>query len=176
MTQRSLDELRATDSLYRPTSFWGPGLDALLADMDKRGLETFKSWPSSGWWFYSPATASASPTPSSTRCWRPSIRSCRVLATSWDPVLARCHPRGSTGLRCPPARLEPAELADLNGLGESTVGALFQYYKFTRAEHGWTRPYLNYGSCMVALSQHVDAPPQRFLEIGGGFGVPRSSS
>ena len=171
LTQRSLDELRATDSLYRPTSFWGPGLDALLADMDQRGLETFKSWPSSGWWFYP----------------RYGVGFTYAII---DKVLATVHPllpgASDSWIRSSLAATHEARRdfdalrlawnqqnwpCDLDGHGESTVGAPFQYYKFTSAEHGWTRPYLNYGLCMAALSQHVDAPPKRFLEIGGGFGV-----
>lgn len=171
MTQRSLDELRDTDALYRPTSFWGPGLDALLADMETRGLESFKSWPTAAWWFYprygvgftyavidKVLATVQSALPDAQPGW---IRS--ALAATHE---AR---RDFDALRL--AWNQSSWPCDLNGLGESKVGTPFQYYRFTNAEHGWTRPYLNYGLCMAALSMHVDAPPKRFLEIGGGFGV-----
>jgi putative sugar O-methyltransferase len=171
MTKRSLEELRDTDSLYRPTSFWGPGLDALLADMETLGLETFKSWPTAGWWFYprygvgftyavvdevlatvKPALPDAQPgwIRSALVATHEARRDFDALRLAWNQANWPC---------------------DLNGLGESKVGVPFQYYRFTNAQHGWTRPYLNYALCMAALSMHVDAPPKRFLEIGGGFGV-----
>ena len=172
MTQRSLEELRETDTLYRPTNFWGPGLDALLADMETRGLESFKSWPTAGWWFYPrygvgftyavidaviatampslPSTAKPSWIRSALAATHEARRDFDTLRLAWNQQNWPC---------------------DLVGLGESKVGKPFQYYRFTNAEHGWTRPYLNYALCMAALSMHVDAPPKRFLEIGGGFGV-----
>ena len=39
LTNRSLEELKTCDPLFRPTSFWGPGLDQLLGDLDQRGLD-----------------------------------------------------------------------------------------------------------------------------------------
>ena len=171
LTRRSLDELRDTDTLYRPTSFWGPGLDALLADMDARGLETFKSWPTAAWWFYPrygvgftyalidkvleavrPALPDADPgwVRSALAATHVARRDFDALRLAWNQQNWPC---------------------DLNGLGESKIGMPFQYYRFTNADHGWTRPYLNYTLCMAALSRHVDAPPKRFLEIGGGFGA-----
>ena len=179
MTQRSLDELRGTPNLYRPTSFWGPGLDALLADMDARGLETFKSWPTAAWWFYPrygvgftnalidkvldtvipllPGTADPLQRDASTNWIRSALAATHEARRDFDAVRLAWN--------------QEAWPCDLDGLGESKVGTPFQYYRFTNAEHGWTRPYLNYALCMAALSKHVDAPPQRFLEIGGGFGV-----
>lgn len=52
LTRRSLDELRTTDETYRPTNFWGPGVDRLLSEMETIGLAKFKSWPSAPIWFY----------------------------------------------------------------------------------------------------------------------------
>ena len=171
MTRRSLDELRDTDSLYRPTSFWRPGLDALLADMDQRGLESFKSWPTAAWWFYPRygvgftyavidkvmATVRAS-LPDAQAGWiRSALVATHEARRDFDALRLAWN---QTNWPC-----------DLNGYGESTVGTPFQYYRFTNAQHGWTRPYLNYALCMAALSMHVPAPPKRFLEIGGGFGV-----
>ena len=61
---------------------------------------------------------------------------------------------------------------DIEGLGESAVGKPPQRFRLMgRGGAGWTRAYLNYLLCLAALSRHVDAPPRRFLEIGGGYGV-----
>jgi putative sugar O-methyltransferase len=35
----------------------------------------------------------------------------------------------------------------------------------------WGRAYLNYLLVLAGLSRHVERPPRRFLELGGGFGV-----
>ena len=171
LTQRSLDELAAAESLYRPTSFWGPGLEALLADLRGRGLETFKSWPTASWWFYprygvgytnavmDKVVAFAQPLLA------------EVTAPQWTRSALTATPevrRDFDALRL--AWDQRSWPCDLEGLGESTVGKPWQYYRLTGAAHGWTRPYLNYALCMAALSRHVEAPPRRFLEIGGGFG------
>ena len=171
LTERTLEEVKGVDEIYRPTSFWGPALDQLLADMATHGLENFKSWPTSKVWFYpryghgfSYATIDATyerakeVNPSTDKSWlsgllsggREAGRDFDVVRLAWDQ------------------RRWPF---DLTGYGESRLGTPAQYYKLTGAEHGWTRPYLNYLLCLTALSRHVDAVPKAFLEIGGGYGV-----
>src|SRR4029453_17149547 len=51
LTERTLEEVKGVDEIYRPTSFWEPALDQLLTDMAECGLENFKSWPTSKVWF-----------------------------------------------------------------------------------------------------------------------------
>jgi putative sugar O-methyltransferase len=171
LTERTLGEIKGVDEIYRPTSFWEPALDQLLADMAECGLENFKSWPTSKVWFcprygcgFSYATIDATykraqeVNPSTDKSWlsgfltggREAGRDFDVVRLAWDQQ------------RWP---------FDLTGYGESRLGTPPQYYKLTGAEHGWTRPYLNYLLCLTALSRHVDAVPKAFLEIGGGYGV-----
>src|SRR5215475_4808501 len=52
LTERTLDEIKTVDEIYRPTSFWEPARDQLLADLDRRGLENFKSWVTAMTWFF----------------------------------------------------------------------------------------------------------------------------
>ena len=61
ITARSLAEIDAADPLYRPTNFWQPGLQQLLADMDQIGLPRFKSWPTAAYWFYPTYGANLTP-------------------------------------------------------------------------------------------------------------------
>jgi len=172
LTDRTLKEIETVDQLYRPTSFWGPGLDALLRDLHGRGLDTFKGWPSARWWFYPrygvgftnaiiadtwksvhkrlPSDIDPNWITAALNATHEARRDFDVLRFAWDQDRWPC---------------------DLDGFGESDIGRPFQYYRFTGGPHGWTRPYLNYSLCMAALSKHVDAPPRRFLEIGGGYGV-----
>jgi putative sugar O-methyltransferase len=171
LTDRTLDELKVCDPLFRPTSFWGPGLTQLLGDMEARGLETFKSWPTAGYWFYprygvgytnatiDAAIALASgPLPGANPNWiRGALNASHEARRDFDVArMAWDQSRWPT---------------DLDGHGEGLAGRPFQYFRFTGGPHGWTRPYLNYMLCMAALSRHADGPPRRVLEIGGGHGV-----
>jgi hypothetical protein len=52
LTRRALDGLESCDPIYRPTSFWGPGVTRLLDDMSRIGIEAFKTWPTAFFWFY----------------------------------------------------------------------------------------------------------------------------
>lgn len=172
LTRRSLDELRATDETYRPTNFWGPGVDRLLSEMETIGLEKFKSWPSAPIWFYpmygdgwteatlAKALQSAKQVNpranqgyfyNSLNGWFEARRDFDVAMMAWDQ-----H-------RWP---------FDIGGHGESKVGSPWQAFGGVpggSAQFG--RAYANYLLLLAALSRHVDRPPTSFLEIGGGFGV-----
>jgi putative sugar O-methyltransferase len=171
LTERTLEEVKRVDEIYRPTSFWEPALDQLLADMAQYGLENFKSWSTAKVWFcprygrgFSNATINATyqrakeVNPSTDKTWLSGFltggfeaaRDLDVVRLAWDQQ------------RWP---------FDVTAYGESRLGTPPQYYRVTGAEHGWTRPYLNYLLCLTALSKHVDAAPKAFLEIGGGYGV-----
>ncbi|YAL82156.1 putative sugar O-methyltransferase [Dermacoccaceae bacterium W4C1] len=171
LTERTLKELESADALYRPTNFWGPGVEALLADMATRGLDSFKSWPTASTWFYplygdrwTNATMDAAfekaqeikPGSNKTLFLQglngslSALRDFDVAAVGWDQ------------------RRWPF---DLTGYGESTVGKPWQRFGHGTGEARFGRAYANYLLCLSALSRHVEAPPRSFLEIGGGFGV-----
>jgi putative sugar O-methyltransferase len=171
ITRRSLDEIDGVDPLYRPTNFWQPGLRQLLADMDERGLATFKSWPSAAYWFY-PTYGGGVRSDAATAAIE------RALEV--QPDIQRAHLREAfSGASDARRDLEVARLIwdqrrwpfRVMARGESTVGDPPQRYRLERDQRGWTKPYLNYLLCLAALSRHVDRPPRSFLEIGGGFGV-----
>lgn len=172
LTERLLEELQQCDPIYRPTTFWGPGVETLLDDLRVHGPETFKSWPSANTWFYptygpvfAPGMVSAlfnaafRLQPAVRRAWlstsllggHQARRDFDVVRLAWDQE------------RWP---------FDLTGIAESETGIPPQSYRFGPDAAGvWTRPYLNYLLCLAAVSRHVDAPPRRFLELGGGYGV-----
>jgi putative sugar O-methyltransferase len=171
LTERTLAELKICDERFRPTSFWGPGLTQLLNDLNQQGLSSFKSWASSGYWFYprygvgfTNATIDATlqrvaeVRPNANQNWvRAALNATHEARRDFDVArVAWDQERWPT---------------DLDGFGESMTGKPIQYYRFTGGPHGWTRPYLNYTLCLAALSRHVETPPKRFLEIGGGYGV-----
>lgn len=52
LTERTLRELEGQSAQFRPTNFWGPGLEQLLDDLEHHGLENFKRWRTASFWFY----------------------------------------------------------------------------------------------------------------------------
>jgi putative sugar O-methyltransferase len=171
MTKQLLEDVRECDPRYRPTNFWTPGLREILADLETRGLETFKSWPTAGFWFY----------PSYGRPLAPgTVDKTFKHAAKANPALEKLTwLRSLNGVHEATRDFDAARLTwdqdrwpvDLAGLGESAVGRPPRHYALTDTDVRWGKPYLNYLLCLAALSRHVDAPPRHFLEIGGGFGV-----
>lgn len=171
MTKQLLEGVRDCDPTYRPTNFWTPGLRDILADLDARGLDVFKSWPTAGFWFY----------PSYGRPLAPGVVDKTFKrAAKAHPALTRLSwLRSLNGFHEAMRDFDAARLAwdqsrwpfDLEGFGESAVGQPVRHYALTESEPRWGKPYLNYLLCLAALSRHVDEPPRNFLEIGGGFGV-----
>lgn len=170
LTDRSLRELDGCDAVYRPTNFWGPGVDRLLADLRDRGLASFKSWPEALFWFYP--------------VYGPGLlgrdrRRLLAAAEAIDPLLPKRLRALLDGVSDAVRDFDAARLAwdqtrwpaDLEGHGESRVGSPRRLFKLTESDVRWGRPYLNYLLCLAALSRHVDTPPRSFLELGGGFGV-----
>jgi putative sugar O-methyltransferase len=172
ITRRTLRELETCDPLYRPTNFWGPGVRALLGELEERGLDGFKSWPSADSWFYpfygegltedtidQAFERARAVAPKLTRRWFGSAlngtqqarRDFDAARLAWDQTRWPC---------------------DLESWGESDLGQPNQRFRLTGSKAAaWTRPYLNYLLCLAALSRYVDQPPTSFLEIGGGYGV-----
>jgi putative sugar O-methyltransferase len=172
LTERTLAELKTCKPVYRPTNFWSPGLVQLLRDMETAGLENFKTWPNAHTWFYSrygngfgnasiAATykAAAKANPWANQPWVTSALNGSLEARRDYDVAGVCwnHERWPV---------------DLRSFGESPVGTPPQAYQLSGIGGvRFGRPYLNYLILLAALSNHVDAPPKSFLEVGGGFGV-----
>ncbi len=171
ITRRTLREVETCDPLYRPTNFWRPGVRALLGDLEERGLDGFKSWPSADTWFY-PVYGQ--------RLTEEAIDGAFERARSVTPELARpWFVSALTGAQQARRDFDAARLAwdqtrwpfDVESWGESDFGRPSQRFRLTGSKAAWTRPYLNYLLCLAALSRYVDEPPTSFLEIGGGYGV-----
>lgn len=172
LTRRTLEEVERCEPIYRPTTFWGPGIRSIVDDLAGRGLGTFKSWPSAGTWFYPTYGTGFS---------RAAINAAFEAARRINYRVSRRWFRSAVGGRHHAERdFDAARLAwdqqrwpfDLERLGESEAGAPPQLLRLSpETSAAWTRPYLNYLLCLAGLSRHVDATPKRFLELGGGFGV-----
>ncbi|TWP35069.1 putative sugar O-methyltransferase [Leekyejoonella antrihumi] len=172
LTDRSLAGIKSADPVYRPTNFWGPGLEQLLADMSTHGLEKFKSWPSARVWFY-PTYGSGF----SEAMIKELTEHSRTINSRTNPGFIFSALSGGYEAR---RDFDAACLAwnqdrwpmDLFGYGESEIGQRPQ--GFSVLEPGplkYGRAYANYLLCLAALSNHVDKPQTSFLEIGGGYGV-----
>jgi putative sugar O-methyltransferase len=172
MTKQLLEGVRDCDPIYRPTNFWTPGLRDILADLEERGLDGFKSWPTAGFWFYPGYGRPLAPG---------TVDKTFKRAVKANPALTRLWwLRSLNGFREAVRDFDAARLAwdqsrwpfELDGFGESAVGRPVRHYALTEQDDvRWGKPYLNYLLCLAALSRHVDSPPRHFLEIGGGFGV-----
>jgi len=172
---RMLDELLVDldrcEPAYRPTNFWGPGVERLLAEARERGLEGFKSWPAARHWFYPRYGAGFNPQRLD-MMWRacqqgyPQMGRDRLTAMldGTQEVVRDLH---AVQLAWDQERW-PFEIL---GHGESLIGQPPQPYRLTPQGEVWTKPYVNYLLCLAALSRHVHTPPRSFLELGGGFGV-----
>ena len=172
LTKQLLEGVRECDPIYRPTNFWTPGLRDILADLEQRGLEGFKSWPTAGFWFYPSYHSELSPK---------TFEKVFKLVRKENPDLDKVSwIRTTNGFHEALRDFDAARLTwdqsrwpfDLDGFGESAVGRPPRHYGLTYEDSvRWGKPYLNYLLCLSALSRHVDEPPRSFLEIGGGFGV-----
>lgn len=172
LTGRALAELAEAPEIYRPTSFWGPGLDQLLKDMREGGLANFKRWPTAPFWFL------------------PRYGSVFTQAKLGD-VMAKIHevhPNAKQhfvkpalfGVHHAMRDIDAARLAwnqsswptDLVEHGESSIGKANQAFALVPENPSvkFGKAYLNYMLVMTALSRHIDSPPTSVLEIGGGAG------
>jgi putative sugar O-methyltransferase len=172
LTSRTLAGIETCDAIYRPTNFWGPGVERLLNDLKATGLASFKSWPSAASWFYpSYGSGFTNATIESTFEYASTVN--KSVRKPW---FTNALNGSYQALR----DFDAARLAwdqsrwpfDLEGFGESHIGQPRQLYWLTESKRaGLTKPYLNYLLCLAALSRYLDAPPRSFLEIGGGYGT-----
>lgn len=165
-------QLETCAPIYRPTSFWTPGLRQLSAELRAHGLESFKSWPGASTWFYPIygngfSDADISAMLEHARAVNPQTREAWLSAALDGSLEAR---RDFDAVRL--AWDQDRWPFDIQGQGESHIGGPPQRYLITGSDKaGLTKPYLNYLLCLAALSRHVEAEPTSFLEIGGGFGT-----
>jgi putative sugar O-methyltransferase len=170
--RRTMHEVAGCEPIYRPTTFWSSGVQALADDMERLGLERFKSWPSAGWWFYPRYGNGLS---------KPALDAALAAVERVQPGLSASSLRTAlTGTHQARRDFDAVRLTwdhsrwpfDLEGLGESLAGSPPEAIRFEKSSTvSLTRPYLNYLLILAGLSRHVEAPPRRFLELGGGFGV-----
>ena len=178
IVRQCLQDLRDADPRYKPTNFWGPGVDQLLRDLDERGMDRFKDWPTAAFWFY-PSYGSGFNNAEMAALHETVAdrRSAQKRATPNQPWFTMSLSGTREAMRDHDVACAAWDQDnwpfDLTSFGESRVGRPRQAYPLIPEDRAVTfgRGYLNYLLCLAALSRHVPSPPTSFLEIGGGFGV-----
>ena len=172
LTERTLAGLGTCDTIYRPTNYWSPVIRPLLDDMRTIGLERFKSWPTARFLFY----------PTYGNWFTPGmIETTFEYASRINPSLEYSwFARALSGAIQARRDFDAVRLMwdqdrwpmDLDGLGESVIGGPPQMFRWWGRPGPAGRGRTSTTFCASsALSRHVDVPPTRFLEIGGGFSV-----
>jgi putative sugar O-methyltransferase len=172
LTSRTLAGIESCDAVYRPTTFWTPGVRSLLDDMAAIGLASFKSWPSAATWFY-PAYGSGLTNAMIESLFEQALVLNESVHKPWFTNALNGSYQAKRDFDAARLMWDQSRWPfDIEGLGESDSGQPKQMYWLTGSKRsGLTRPYLNYLLCLAALSRYVDTPPGSFLEIGGGYGV-----
>jgi putative sugar O-methyltransferase len=173
LTERTLAGLESCDEVYRPTSFWTPGVQRLMRDMEVLGLERFKSWPEAFFWFY-PVYGKRLPALVLRRMIRIAEANGIDGTARWVRPLLQSVPEARRDYDVARVAWDQNNWPmDLESYGESEVGRPTQMFQLAdgRDVPGLTKPYLNYLLCLAGLSRHVSEPPRSFLELGGGYGT-----
>jgi putative sugar O-methyltransferase len=173
LTERTLAGLDSCDEVYRPTSFWTPGVQRLMREMEVLGLETFKSWPEAFFWFY-PVYGKRLPALVLRRMIRIAEANGIDGTARWVRPLLQSVPEARRDYDVARMAWDQQNWPmDLESYGESEVGGPTQTFQLADGSDapGLTKPYLNYLLCLAGLSRHVSEPPRSFLELGGGFGT-----
>lgn len=168
----ALDELESADPLYRPTQFWQPGVRSLLDDMGRRGMETFKSWPSSAYFFY----PRYSPTLSYAQLDQllPHLREVAPSASeAWFHNNMIGANEANKDIDVVLAYLASGQLPlQIDRYGESELGTPPQRYRpFGPEGPAFGRPFINYLKIISAASPYLDPGFRSVMELGSGFGV-----
>jgi putative sugar O-methyltransferase len=161
-----LSDMEAAEDLYKPTNFWSSGLPDLIKDIEKLGVENFRSHPSAAF-FYVPVYAS-----NTMRKWGnflvplanylPSRKKARLLRR-----LSRSD-RAWLDYRIFKATSVKGGIA-LDGVSESDVGG-GERFAFDRKSY--SRSMLNYLRALNLYKREAEsANLSSILEIGGGYGT-----
>lgn len=168
----AIDSVESADTLYRPTSFWQPGLTSLMADLEERGLDTFKRWPSSLFFFY----PIVRPTLSYAQidAMQPALREHAPAVADWVfRQMLTGSKEANADMDVVLAYLDTDRLPlDVTKYGESVIGDPPQRYRpFGPEGPAFGKPHLNYLKLLAAVSRYIDSPLQSVVEIGSGCGV-----
>lgn len=164
--QPMLEDMEAAPALYKPTNFWQSGLAGIVPDLEKLGVETFRTHPSAHF-FYVPVYQS-----------KTYSRWAHIL----DRLIARMPPRKARRWR---TRLTHSDRAradyrlfrassvdgglDLDRVSESDAGG---GERFAFDGKSYSRSMLNYLRALNLLKRAAPGiRPQSCLEIGGGYGT-----
>jgi putative sugar O-methyltransferase len=161
-----LADMETVSDLYKPTNFWSSGLPDLIRDIEKRGLENFRTHPSAAF-FYVPLYGS---------------NTLRKWGHIMVPLAGRLPKRKRARFLRRLTRSDRAWLdyrmfmatsvkggLPTNDVSESNVGG---GERFTFDGKSYSRSMLNYLRAFNLFKRETDSSKLRsILEIGGGYGT-----
>lgn len=167
-----MSDLSTSSELYVPTQFWDPGVAQLMDDFYKHGIDKFKEWPCSSFWFY-PKYGQGYTREITNNLWESLGLEKAGKQNYW-------FERQLSGAVDAYRDFDIAMAVwnknnwdfDFDVIGESSVGMPPQVFS-PKGRNGpsFGKSYLTYLLCLSALSNHLDFEPKSFIEIGGGFGA-----
>ena len=161
-----MTDMESADELYRPTNFWSTGLPKILTDIEKFGVEQFRTHKSAAF-FYVPRYAS---------------NTLQKYGNLITPILPFLPKRKQIRLQKRLTRSDRARLdyrifcassisggLPINQISESSIGG---GERFSFDGRQYSRSMLNYLRALNLLKREVDTTNLKsILEIGGGYGT-----
>lgn len=166
-----LNRSRAAGPLYAPTPFWEAGVERVLADLERDGIENFRNRgaplsffvPTYGYPGNSLSTAQIAALEEVGRTFAPKQR---AMVEAWLSGTAHAQ----SDYRAFAAAARAGGAARLLQFSESDAGNPVE--RFTFDGRDYSRSSLNYLMGLAFLAEHTDLDRiGTVLEIGGGFGT-----
>lgn len=164
-------ESRAPD-VFKPTSFWRPGVKMLINDIKNGDFTKFKEWRSSLSYFY-PSYGQGYTIKDVDKIWDTVCAlQLRTASRPWLNQQLLGAAQAHRDLDVAMARWNQARWPfDFEQSGESNFGGASRTYAlFGVDKPRYSKAVLHYMMALSELSNHVDAPPRHFLELGAGYG------
>ncbi|WP_153913940.1 putative sugar O-methyltransferase [Shewanella sp. TC10] len=165
-------DMKQVDSQYLPTCFWQFGAKGLQQDIEKNGIENFRSLVSALSYFVPTYLFHGWATQPDK--YRAMIKMCesqlkgdiKAILSLQDFLSGEMHARSDFRVFKASETLKPPYTEHFS---ESTIGSPIEQFEFLGQR--FSRSSLNYLLALNFLKQHVtDIPINKVLEIGGGFG------
>ena len=167
-----LDDMQEQSSLYTPTAFWAEASKIIINDIEEKGIEDFRSHPSSYSMFapiYSYPDYITNPTvfdavkatlSNATNDLKSNLK-LKMLMAGEIQAFSDYRVLKASNKHCAPYT---------DKVSESSLGSPVEHYTFDG--RNFSRSFLNYLLGLNFIKQHADTSNiKTVMEIGGGFGT-----
>lgn len=157
---------------YQATSFWNTAIDPMISDLEKHGMENFRSWPSALSYFVPTYGVPGNGLPQDIM--KAMIELTATAKTYKQQQALQKFISGENqafaDYRVAAAVLKKTAPWLLEAASESKIGNPTEQFIFDGKQY--SRSFLNYLLGLAALSEHCDLKSiSNVLEIGGGYGT-----